>query len=99
MVFIVVGIALGYWVLTGKATNFLHAINTGSPQGTQQVVTGPTIPQFPNLLQQVFPPYNMQQYGEGQNVDPMTGVPQYNDIYIPGSNMAPNNPVSWNTVA
>lgn len=36
MVFIVAGIALGYWALTGKAENFLHAVNYGGQQQGQQ---------------------------------------------------------------
>lgn len=40
MVFIVAGIALGYWILTGKAQNFLQAINSGQPVNN----TNPTPP-------------------------------------------------------
>lgn len=36
MVFIVAGIALGYWALTGKAVNFLHAVNFGGQAQPQQ---------------------------------------------------------------
>jgi hypothetical protein len=40
MVFIVAGIAMGYWVLTGRAKNFLYALTTG-----QQYSTGSGDPQ------------------------------------------------------
>lgn len=33
MVFLVAGIAMGYWVVTGRAQNFLYALRTGQ-QGT-----------------------------------------------------------------
>ena len=29
MVFIVAGIAMGYWIVTGRAKNFLYALRTG----------------------------------------------------------------------
>lgn len=38
MVFIVGGVALGYWVFTGRAQNFLYALShgTGTPGTPQQ---------------------------------------------------------------
>lgn len=35
MVFIVAGIALGYWVLTGRAVKFMQALNAGTPTNLQ----------------------------------------------------------------
>lgn len=36
MVFIVGGVALGYWVFTGRAQNFLYALSHGTGTTTQQ---------------------------------------------------------------
>lgn len=54
MIFVVSGIALGYWVVTGHATQFLQAVQGKSPQQQaqnplQQWFTNPQNP----LLQQI----------------------------------------------
>jgi hypothetical protein len=100
MVFVVAGIALGYWVLTGKAVNFLKGIS-GNPQ--TPTTTPPT-----------FTPGGGGGFGGGASSSwgggsqPLYNVPQnpasnqaifgLNDIYIPGSNVAPNNVPTGNMV-
>lgn len=44
MVFIVAGIALGYWVLTGRAVNFMKALNQGTGYGSNPIPSSPGQP-------------------------------------------------------
>ncbi len=90
MVFIVAGIAMGYWVLTGRAKNFLFALTTG-----QQYSTGSGDPQHG---------YTDPGGGGGFGKPYPGNVPVQvasilNDNYSPGNNVAPNNPLSWNVVS
>ncbi len=89
MVFIVAGIALGYWVITGKAVNFLHALNTGQglPQQMipQQQGSGSGTPvQMVSTLPQ-----------EASNAASAV----FNDNYSPGSNTTQQNAIPWNLIA
>lgn len=82
MVFIVAGIALGYWVMTGKAANFLQAINA---------TTGQTQQQTQQPWWQVNPPWgSMFQIINTQTPNQTTGPSN--------SNVSQNVPANWISV-
>lgn len=65
MIFVVSGIALGYWVVTGHATQFLQAVQGKAPQQQQ-----------PNLFQQGW---NALQQSPLQQEIPNTGAQTLQD--------------------
>jgi hypothetical protein len=100
MVFIVAGIALGYWVATGRAVNFLKAINGGA-QAQQQGGQGFNWGQLPNSVfgLPTIKPWWMQtvNYANPSEVDNAANS-VFNDQYSPGANTAQNT-VPWNVIA
>lgn len=92
MVFIVAGIAMGYWVLTGRAKNFLFALTTGRQysEGSGDPQHGYTDPGGGGGFGKPYPGDVVTAANASSAV--------FNDNYSPGNNVAPNNPLPWNVI-
>jgi hypothetical protein len=97
MVFIVAGLALGYWVVTGRAVNFLHALNMGSAnQQNQGTPWGQTT--NPLTGQSGIPaPWNPLQMLNEQEQQATNASADYL-LNNPNTNVSQNVPSGWISV-